>query len=107
MWYLENKDGTHRECTIEEFVKMYDDHSKRSIGRTQVGNLFVSTVFLGLDHSFGGPELLLYETMIFWNGKGTDQYQERYSTRKEAGRRHKEIVKELEEQLNETAEELK
>ena|SRR5437660_12794789 len=50
----------------------------------------VSTVFLGLDHSFGQGPPLLYETMIF--GGQHDQYQERYSTREEALEGHKKAL---------------
>jgi hypothetical protein len=43
--------------------------SNRSVGNdvihTLLGRVRVSTVFLGLDHSFGGPIPLLFETMIF------------------------------------------
>ena len=38
----------------------------------------ISTVFLGLDHSFGESEPVLWETMIF--GGPHDQYQERYTS---------------------------
>ena len=41
-----------------------------------IGPLWVSTVFLGLDHRHGDP--LLFETMIFDGGK--DDYQVRTST---------------------------
>lgn len=49
---------------------------------------FVSTVFLGLDHSFSpdGPPLL-YETMIFRDDED-DQEQWRYSTLEEAKAGH-------------------
>lgn len=50
------------------------------------GGVRVSTVFLGVDHSFGGPEPLLFETMIF--GGKLDQEQWRYSTREEAEAGH-------------------
>lgn len=43
---------------------------------------FVSTVYLGLDHAFGGGPPLIYETMIF--GGPNDQYQDRYTTREQA-----------------------
>ena len=46
----------------------------------------VSTVFLGLDHSFGGGKPVLWETMIF-NGPH-DQYQERYSSVEDAKEGH-------------------
>jgi hypothetical protein len=38
----------------------------------------VSTVFLGIDHSFHGGTPILFETMIF--GGPHDGYQERYET---------------------------
>jgi hypothetical protein len=54
----------------------------RRVAYDQVGRYTVSTVFLGIDHSFGGGPPLLYETMIF--GPLDEEYQERFSTRKEA-----------------------
>ena len=50
----------------------------------------VSTVFLGLDHSHGGPLPLLYETMIF--GGQHDQMMWRYSTPEQATAGHADIV---------------
>lgn len=50
----------------------------------------VSTVFLGLNHSFGGDIPVLYETMIF--GGPNDQYQNRYATREAALEGHKHAV---------------
>ena len=48
----------------------------------------VSTVFLGLDHSFGASTVpILFETMIF--GGQHDDYQERYATYKQAEAGHK------------------
>ncbi len=52
-----------------------------------VGETRISTVFLGIDHAFGGGEPLLFETMVF--GGELDQSQERYSTWDEAEARHK------------------
>lgn len=51
----------------------------------------VSTVFLGLDHSFllAGPPLI-FETMVF--GGPLDQEQERYSTWDEAEKGHAEML---------------
>ena len=47
---------------------------------------YVSTIFLGLDHSFGDGPPLLFETMIF--GGEHDQYQDRCSTWEEAVAMH-------------------
>jgi hypothetical protein len=62
------------------------------VARTQVSpNVYVSTVFLGLDHRWGkqGPPIL-FETMIF--GGVEDQYQERYATWDEAEAGHAKAV---------------
>jgi len=53
------------------------------VDKTTIGDAEVSTVFLGLDHSFGynGPPLL-FETLVF--GGELDGQMHRYSTREEA-----------------------
>ncbi len=53
----------------------------RYIACDKIGKVRVSTVFLGLDHSFSmeNHNPILFETMIF-NGEH-DQYQERYINR--------------------------
>ena len=67
----------------------------RLIAKDQIGNARISTVFLGIDHSWGdkGPPVL-FETMIF---EGVhDQYQTRCCTYQEALEMHKiavELVK--------------
>ncbi len=54
----------------------------RSIARDEIDGVTVSTVFLGLDHSFFSGPPVLWETMIF--GGPHNDYQRRYSTRDEA-----------------------
>lgn len=49
--------------------------------------LWVSTVFLGLDHAWGGGPPMIFETMIF--GGEHDQDQERCSTWEEAEAMHR------------------
>ena len=48
----------------------------------------VSTVFLGINHSFHGGPPSLWETMIFWEGGPLDMYQRRYQTRELAAAGH-------------------
>lgn len=56
---------------------------RRTIAYDQIGDLSVSTVFLAIDHNWGGVGLpVLFETMIF--GGKSDQYCDRYCTRREA-----------------------
>ena len=54
----------------------------RIVEQTTIGQVRVSTVFLGLDHQFGDGPPLLFETMVF--GGEHDQEQWRYSTWDEA-----------------------
>jgi hypothetical protein len=56
--------------------------AERHVAQVHLGDVTISTVFLGLDHSWGGGPPLIFETMVF--GGPHDGYQERYSTRTEA-----------------------
>jgi hypothetical protein len=63
----------------------------RHVAKTDItDDIHVSTVFLGLDHSFGDGPPLLYETMIF--GGEHDEYQQRYSTWEQAEAGHEKAV---------------
>lgn len=54
--------------------------------------VFVSTVFLGSDHSFGHGQPVLWETMVFIDGE--DVFQTRYTSRDAAIRGHRRAVQE-------------
>lgn len=69
-----------------------------NIGIGKIEKIKVSTVFLGLDHSFNGGKPLLFETMIF--GGGYDDYQERYTTWEEAEKGHKKALELVKINLN-------
>ena len=58
----------------------------RVVKKTITGDIKVSTVFLGIDHSFGGGEVELFETMIF--GGEHDEWMDRYSTWEQAEKGH-------------------
>lgn len=63
----------------------------RSVGNTYVGEVRVSTVFLGTDMAFGRGEPILFETMVF--GGKYDGEGERYRTYREAVSGHAEWVR--------------
>lgn len=67
------------------------ESADRHIANTNIGDVHISTVFLGLDHGYSelGPPLI-FETMIF--GGEHDQYQDRCSTYEEAEAMHKRAV---------------
>ncbi|MBA7593202.1 hypothetical protein ES703_00120 [subsurface metagenome] len=67
---------------ILEWGKWFETADRR-VARTKMWlDVEVSTVFLGLDHSFDRGAPILFETMIF--GGKHHQYQERYYTWEEA-----------------------
>jgi len=49
----------------------------RTVGSSIINGAKISTVFLGIDHSFDGGPPILWETMIF--GGDHNQYQDRCS----------------------------
>ena len=59
------------------------------VGYDEIGEVHVSTVWLGLNHAWGDGPPLIYETMVF--GGDHDQLQNRYSTRAQAEAGHKAI----------------
>lgn len=66
--------------------------AERILASTELGpDVRVSTVFLGIDHSWGYGPPILWETMIF--GGEHDEYQDRYSTWDQAKKGHDEAVK--------------
>lgn len=91
--YILDKNGNPKEepdlLKWGEWMETADRH----IGDDKIKGVRVSTVFLGLDHQFGKGKPILFETMIF-GGKRNGE-QERYSTKREALKGHKRIVKEL------------
>ena len=64
---------------LMEWARLMEDHHTRQIAHTEVGETRISTVWLGLDHSFFGGPPQIFETMIF--GGPCDQDQWRYSTK--------------------------
>ena len=64
--------------------------ANRTVVRTEMGTEVVSTIFLGIDHSFGNEIPILFETMVF--GGDYDGDEKRYSTWEEAEVGHNEMV---------------
>lgn len=61
----------------------------RSVDHTMIGDIKVSTVFLGMDHGFAEAPLW-FETMIF--GGKHDGFQHRYETWNQAKKGHARAV---------------
>ncbi len=62
----------------------------RVLKQDWIGSVYVSTVFLGMDHNWVAGPPLLWESMAFSDGE--DIEQDRYSTRAEAIAGHERMV---------------
>lgn len=65
----------------------------RRIARDSIGDVDVSTVFLSVDHAWGGGPPVLFETMIF--GGDHDGWQDRYHTLAAAQAGHLRVLRVL------------
>ena len=90
MYY--DKDGSPLE--MMDWAIKFDQPEYKRIAETSLPDgKWISTVWLGLDHSFGGGPALIFQTMVF---SSKDSFTEldtiRYSRLEEAKEGHKEAV---------------
>ncbi len=99
MYYLRDP-VTHEITTTNDtmaWARNFESRSAHILKQETINGLFVSTVFLGIDHSWGNGPSVLWETMIFGNADDErDQYQERYTSEEDALRGHALVVAAIE-----------
>ena len=66
------------------------DSAERHVKLTEQDDVRVSTVFLGIDHSWDDDRPILFETMVFIDGDGGEM--DRYATWDEAVEGHDRMV---------------
>jgi len=82
-WYILDENNKPIRSTIVDCGEWLEENPERKVVRQEtIGDIFVSTVFLGLDHAWNSGIPVLWETMIF--GGEHDQYQERYTSYEDA-----------------------
>ena len=92
--WIENERGTPRRASSVVEWANYMAKTSREVGKDVAGDLFISTVFLGIDYNFVGfGPPILYETMIFAESQIEGQW--RYTSRQRAKRGHDSIVRAL------------
>ena len=92
--------------SMEEWVVLFEDFDNRVVGKSETAaGCLVSTVWLGLDHSFGEGPPLIFETLAYCDHLSTNE-MERYATLEEAQAGHTRWVEFL-ENLHEALEEEK
>ena len=95
--YILDENNNVIEADLTTWAQFLGDEAERRIVNKQIiGELLISTIFIGLDHNLALQEEKedykphIFETMIFKDNK--DIYCDRYSTWKEAEEGHKEAV---------------
>jgi hypothetical protein len=84
--YVLLPDGSVKPASLMDWAAMYQSPASRRVGDDTINGVRVSTVFLGLDHSYGDGPPLLFETKAF--GGDLDEACERCSTLEEAKAQH-------------------
>src|SRR5437667_292748 len=97
--YILDENGAPKlESDLMNWAKWYEK-SNRCVAREKIGDSEVSTVFLGLDHSFSILENtapVLWETIVF--GGQLDQEQDRCSGDRESAKAmHERMVKKVQQ----------
>lgn len=111
-WYV--LDAKHQPVAVDDLIawaQFFENNEARRVAETRLNGLRVSTVFLGLDHSWSGKPLF-FETMIFRDGQNpppainferikdwAHDYQMRYATWDEAVAGHEQIITVIREGL--------
>lgn len=81
-------------CDIGEWGKLHADFESRVIRQEYAGKHWVSTVWMGIDHSFGQGPPLIFETMVFPSKEDLGEEDcQRYATKEEALAGHRAMVK--------------
>ena len=99
MYY--DKDG--KSISLMEWADLFEDMKYRKVMDTYIKNYHVSTVWIGLNHSFGSEDIRIFETMIFGDNEDDelDGWMERYRTEEEARLGHEEVIKLVKANVNE------
>jgi hypothetical protein len=95
-WYI--LDENHMPIPEPDSVRaslFFADFQKRCVAQHEIGEARVSTVFLCLDHNYGGDTPVLFETLV--TGGPLDDHMTRYFTWDEALLGHTSILKTLAE----------
>lgn len=80
------------EPDLMKWAAWFEKKDSRRVANITLGEARISTVFLGIDHSFGyGGRPLLFETMIF--GGAYNEYQTRCETWEEAEEMHAKAIR--------------
>ena len=82
-------DRSGEAITSARWALLFEDKRYQVVKQSNVGPVLISTVWLGIDHSFGHGPPQIFETMTFGS---EDEEQYRYASEAEALEHHAELV---------------
>ncbi len=88
LWILDGERRPRRVETVEEWSRFYETDA-RVVRQELIGDVRISTVFLGIDSQLGNGPPVLFETMVF--GGKNDMHFDRCSTWDHAVAMHEKI----------------
>ena len=92
----EKYDKKGKIISLQQWVALMEDKEYKRVAETTVGRYWVSTVWLGLDHNWGGVKPLIFESMVFDKKTNeSDLLTDRYSTLSQALVGHDNMVKKV------------
>ncbi|MNF56551.1 hypothetical protein D3C84_380410 [compost metagenome] len=90
-WHYVLDGKTPVQATLLEWAAFYQT-ADRHVGNTKIGRIWISTVFLGIDHGYDPRQPpVLFETMVFGGGE-LHETMIRYATWAEAEAGHNDMV---------------
>jgi hypothetical protein len=89
--YILDENGSPIRASLWDWAFWFETHSRR-VAETTVDDVWISTVFLGLDHSWGEGPPLIFETMVFGEHCALHGEMDRYTTWKQAEEGHAAMV---------------
>ena len=86
IYYMLDDDGNVIATDNVDLWGNFMESGKRQIALTHIGEVMISTVFLGIDHAFMSPgPPVVFETMCFWDGNSAlDNEMYRYTSKEAA-----------------------
>ena len=95
-YILNENDEPVIEKEIFTWSRWMGNSNRKIVAKETYKNLTISTVFLGMDHSWGrGQTPLLWETMVFGKDDSEEITERCSGTRKDALKMHNEVVERL------------
>lgn len=83
-YYILDENENIVTASLIEWSEFFENINNRIVKQEHIGDKWISTVFLGLDHSWDESKVEIFETMVFEKNDYHELYCDRYSTWQEA-----------------------